>query len=364
MRGLLMSYKKPINGIFNVLVIDGGGIRGYYVACLLQEIERLITPNKLNNLKNNIHLAVGTSTGSIICTGILNDVPLENISNLYRSNGKKIFQVKLSSTHKIIKFLKIFQNFFPQKNKSIRGQHNLKKMLDEIIKDCTLSEIYDNSNIGICIPSIVKNSGQPYIFKTPHLKMLTRDLNIDIKDACLASSAAPLYFPPYRIENKYFIDGGLCCNNPINIALLEAMEIIKEHNLDIKNINVLHIDTLQKSFNDMSDTTLGIHGVKDILELQMLSNSKLNSFLACFIANRFQQNYKINIKEIHAKSLSEKDNRIIQLDNCDEEAFNRMKNIATETAQDIYGKFSNTEKDNWQIIGDFFKETQNATKCS
>ena len=35
-----------------------------------------------------------------------------------------------------------------------------------------------------------------------------------VKDVVVASCSAPFYFPPYKIENKEYVDGGVFANDP------------------------------------------------------------------------------------------------------------------------------------------------------
>ena len=81
-----MSIEKE-NQTFNILAIDGGGIRGIVPAHILNSIV-----GKLNiNLNDNFQMLAGTSTGSIIVAGLACGVSIENIVNLYKSLGEKIF---------------------------------------------------------------------------------------------------------------------------------------------------------------------------------------------------------------------------------------------------------------------------------
>ncbi|MFR1033173.1 MAG: hypothetical protein ACLSFR_03075 [Alphaproteobacteria bacterium] len=50
----------------------------------------------------------------------------------------------------------------------------------------------------------------------------------------MATSAAPLIFPIYHTKcpddnvEQFFVDGGLCMNNPSLLALIEAKEILRQ----------------------------------------------------------------------------------------------------------------------------------------
>ena len=85
-----MSLIKGDDGYYNILVIDGGGIRGLIPAMMLSEIEKIAYDYKIkqnyknvptykdsnDKLKELVHLrdlfsmTAGTSTGSILAAGL------------------------------------------------------------------------------------------------------------------------------------------------------------------------------------------------------------------------------------------------------------------------------------------------------
>ena len=79
--------------------------------------------------------------------------------------------------------------------------------------------------------------------------------DVYIRDVANASSAAPIYFPPVEINGKYvpkycrditnklliclswYIDGGICCNDPALCAYIHALERFGPH-VDIRVLSV------------------------------------------------------------------------------------------------------------------------------
>ena len=60
---------------------------------------------------------------------------------------------------------------------------------------------------------------------------------ISIVDAVCASSAAPMYFPTYQMQNgAWMIDGGVVTNNPSMIGLAQAKEYFQTDNIKILSI--------------------------------------------------------------------------------------------------------------------------------
>ena len=68
-----------------ILACDGGGIRGYLTALI---VERL---NKEVPFIDRVNLFAGTSTGSILAIGLAHGLSPESLVKLYRDEGEKIF---------------------------------------------------------------------------------------------------------------------------------------------------------------------------------------------------------------------------------------------------------------------------------
>ena len=47
----------------------------------------------------------------------------------------------------------------------------------------------------------------------------------EVWEVARATSAAPMMFSPFTIDDEQFVDGGLCANNPIELAMKEAQDI-------------------------------------------------------------------------------------------------------------------------------------------
>ena len=107
---------------------------------------------------------------------------------------------------------------------------------------------------------------QPYIFRTyknlhQHPQILKRnpDLahDIPIWEVARATSAAPTYFEPIKIDGLEYIDGGFGANNPSNELY---REVRKMHNGSTKAVRILiSVGTgVNDSFNRFTDKT-GLH---------------------------------------------------------------------------------------------------------
>ena len=231
------EYKKNHTEIepYKVLIIDGGGILGYYEAALLLSLDEYFKKSKSNteqsiDMRKSFNMICGTSTGAILAAGIAQgDIKLSEIKNLYRNNAKSIFPNPTPEG------LSLFPWFLKHFFKPSASQEVLKKLLNQTFKETTLSDIWEKKNIALCIPSVVVDNRRTHIFRTPHNKDKQMDKDLKLREVCLASSAAPIFFPLAKLEkqtpdkDKSYTDGGLWANNPILIGLGEALIMAEEN---------------------------------------------------------------------------------------------------------------------------------------
>ena len=215
------------NESYRVLSVDGGGMRGLFSCSYLQGM--VATGNKrfnldLNDLGKKFDLIVGTSTGAILGAGLAAGIPLSDICDLYTEFGSKIFPEKLPESKPKL----LFHNR-PKLNKN--GDEALRGVLQSKFSDLTFSRLYKDRQISLAITAVNCTTHRAYVFKTPHdPKSSHRDDHVTLVDACLASSAAPIYRSIAVInktdltpDDSMFIDGGLWANNPVLVALIEAL---------------------------------------------------------------------------------------------------------------------------------------------
>ena len=61
--------------------------------------------------------------------------------------------------------------------------------------------------------------------------------DITFKDAIAASSAAPMYFPTYQMQDKsWMIDGSIITNNPTLIGFSYSKKILETNNIKILSL--------------------------------------------------------------------------------------------------------------------------------
>ena len=250
--------------LFKILSVDGGGIRGIFPAHILQCVQERLGIDVFDYFD----MIAGTSTGSIIAAGIAcQKQPLELVS-LYRKHGAEIFGQKTKSW---------WPSLVKQGMHSKYENKNLKTVLRNEFGDAKLGDIEK----PLLIPTTDIGNGGVHVFKSSYSNSFTRDKNVAVMQAVLASCSAPAFFNPTKVDNYLLADGGVWANNPALAAVIDAQYRL---NVDIKNIRILSIGTGQ------SRTAYGTDENKSWGLLRGWKNLEFISFLLSLQAQS-TQNY-------------------------------------------------------------------------
>ena len=212
-----------IDKTFNILSLDGGGIRGIFPAHIIKCIEERLSISVFDKFD----MLAGTSTGSIIATGIAYGKSPAELVDLYLNNGEKIFSCKVKSW---------WPTWVKQGVHSKYTNDELKKVLEAEFGDAVLGDIEK----PLLIPSTDIGNGGVHVFKSGYSPQFTRDNSVLLKDAVLASCSAPTFFDPAKVGSYLLADGGVWANNPTLAAVIEAKHRL---GINVENIRVLSIGT-------------------------------------------------------------------------------------------------------------------------
>ena len=197
------------------LVLSGGGALGIAHLGVLEDLEKLdLTPSEI----------IGTSMGGIIGAGIAIGMKEKEIYELIKEFSNVFNWIKFSlSGNAIIKTDKISKIFY-----SIFG--------DKKIKDTKIPLKIIATNLH-----------------TTESQVFTKDDNVLIKDALLATMAIPGIFEEMIIDGEIYVDGFLTQNLGVKEAVFD---------------NILAVDVLGKnSFStDLPQNTLKTKNVMDMFE--------------------------------------------------------------------------------------------------
>ncbi len=257
---------------FNILSIDGGGIRGVFPATILQ----LITERLNVSVNDHFDLISGTSTGSIIAAGLRANINPAEIVDLYRYEGKAIFSQRKKS-------------LYPGKIKpgfhSLYCKDNLEKILNKKFGELTLGQISQ----PLIIPATDIANGGVHVFKSKYSSEFTRDADVTVKDAVLASCSAPTFFDPSIVGNYLLADGGVWANNPTLIAIVDAQYRL---GIPLENIKVLSLGTghSKVAYGTNSEKSWGLingwNGTEFIEFLLSLQSQSINNYSTLMLKDR------------------------------------------------------------------------------
>jgi patatin-like phospholipase/acyl hydrolase len=206
---------------FQILSLDGGGIKGIFSAAVLAAIE----DDLKINIVDHFDLIAGTSTGGIIALGLGLGMKPREIVEFYVREGSRIFPRWFGA--------KRFQHWFYRKFSS--------EPLTAALKSCFKDKRFGDSKKRLIIPSYNLGDDDVYIFKTPHHERLKRDFKVPAWKVALATSSAPTFFPCTReVDSLRLVDGGVWANNPTMIAIVEAYDTLK---IPMESLSVFSIGT-------------------------------------------------------------------------------------------------------------------------
>lgn len=209
---------------FQILSLDGGGIKGIFSAAVLAAIEEDLK----TRVTDHFDLIAGTSTGGIIAIGLGLGIRPRKIVEFYLQEGPKIFPRWFG--------LKSLQHWATSKFSAVH--------LDAALKRYFQDKRLGDSAKRLLIPAYDLSNDDVYLFRTAHHKNLRHDYKTAAWKIAKATSAAPTFFPCTReIDNLRLIDGGVWVNNPSLVAVVEAYRTIKA---PLSSIHLLSIGTLDE----------------------------------------------------------------------------------------------------------------------
>ncbi|HAJ60104.1 MAG TPA: patatin [Cyanobacteria bacterium UBA8543] len=202
---MTLLERLTADGPKRILALDGGGIRGVLTLGFLERIEQILRDRHNNpelRLSDYFDLIGGTSTGSIIASALAIGMEVSEIKELYLNIGGKVFGKKK---------LKKWEALFDIKP--------LKEELKRVFGDRTLGDSSIKTGLAIMTKRADTGSSWPML-NHPNGTFYPANSSILLRNAIRASTAAPVYFVPEKLEVGAgqlgaFVDGGVSmANNP------------------------------------------------------------------------------------------------------------------------------------------------------
>ncbi|MCK4887752.1 MAG: patatin-like phospholipase family protein [Planctomycetes bacterium] len=357
------------NKPFRVLTLDGGGMRGLYTAQLLLTLSQSFNPDFKSEDKNpdigkSFDLICGTSTGAILACGLAAGIPIKKICQMYINKGQAIFPDPIPSKISVAWLAEYA-------NKTTANSVMLEKALTECLGNMTLGTLYKNRDIKLCIPSVNASTYRAWVFKTGHNEFKNRADNYRLVDICLASAAAPIFFPILEQENPdkpeqiiKFVDGGLWANNPILVGLIEALTIT-DNDIPRQPIQLISVGTCDRPSGEsiplcetdwgFLDWEGGVKITKMAISAQAYGYTKMANFLAESIKKRGQEAISIRLASTD-KAADRYES--IGLDRAASESFSTLIDFATEDADNIMSEVLGGTHHGHDVIEDIFSNIE------
>lgn len=192
---------------FQVLAIDGGGVRGIFAAALLAGLEEDLG----RPVVEMFDLVVGTSTGGVIALGLGAGLSASEVVDFYVTQKDTIFRNSLG--------WRKARQLFMAKYRPAPLEQAFRRVFGETLMG--------ESRVPLVIPSYNLGENDVYLLKTPHHERLRRDHKVPMWVAAMATTAAPTFFPAFRLPGDHvrLVDGGVWANNPAMVGVTEAVSM-------------------------------------------------------------------------------------------------------------------------------------------
>ena len=213
--GRRVPQEWPPGRDFRILSIDGGGIRGIFPAAVLADFEsRMGGPS---SIADYFDLATGTSTGAIIALGLGAGKTSGEIRDLYLNRGPLIFPPVADNVFG--RAWKFVRNNIINTAFNLYDRFALERALQEFLGDKLLGKL----KLRHVIPAFDGRFSEVFLFKTRHHDDYKQDWRCKMVDVAMATSAAPTIYRALDTGGYRLIDGGVWANNPLMLAIVEAM---------------------------------------------------------------------------------------------------------------------------------------------
>jgi uncharacterized protein len=211
-----------------VLALSGGGYRGLFTALVLERIEY----ETGKSARELFDLIAGTSIGGIIALGLGAGIKAKVIREEIQDRGPSIFDTKFFQRDRRPRFRNPLAPFTATKFRSTGLEGAIDAVFGEKWKDQPLATLPTPT----LVMAMSHSRARPLALRS----YAPSDLALTLREAALATSAAPGFFPPRQLDGSLYVDGGLIANAPDLQALAESIEYF---GVDLMRTHMLSIGT-------------------------------------------------------------------------------------------------------------------------
>lgn len=233
------------------VVLSGGGAKGFSHIPVLVELDRRGIP---------VDYVIGTSMGSLIGGFYAAGYSGDDIKALIDSNSMpwlfgvgsnhEAYMVDSAFSESTGDFLKFdFGNGGFGTTPAVIGDQRVLGLISTATSRASVEKDFDKFERA---------------FRATGVDVLSNELTVfdrgELSDAMRASMSIPIVFAPYLIENRYYVDGGMKDNNPIDIAEELGADIIIDCDVNLilrsKEATVEDVSSMSKLAGQLLEMTL------------------------------------------------------------------------------------------------------------
>lgn len=236
---------KPTKSTKSALVLAGGGLTGcMYEVGALCAIDEMLIGHNVNDFDIYVGTSAGAMVGSLIANGFsaqeamqmiqnrhpdidsfgVGDVFHANYDGLIRRMGK-IPAVLFNLGRELLQFPDIalsdmvweLGQLLPT---GIYNGHTVERFLQRTLTENDYSNQFDRLDKELYIVATELDTGMRAVFGRNHIT------GVPISQAVAASSAVPVLFRPFQINNKDYLDGSLHGAASLDLAIEAGAELI------------------------------------------------------------------------------------------------------------------------------------------
>jgi patatin-like phospholipase/acyl hydrolase len=228
--------KNTYKSTYNILSIDGGGLRGIIPLVVLENLEKY-SPDFLKK----VDMFAGTSTGGLIALGLAKGMKPLEILDLYIFHGPQIFQRSLWLE------IKNLNDAIGPKYDDISRE----ALCQSILQDLRLKDFLDHDHkkghvliTAFDLDDKVHSELNLRRWKAKIFHNLPTNNHSDDGDEiayriAMRTTASPTYFASY----DGFVDGGIFANNPSMCAIAQTQDARLAQQIPLSSIRMLSLGT-------------------------------------------------------------------------------------------------------------------------
>lgn len=213
-----------------LLCLSGGGFRGMYTALVLEALEE----RAQRPLRDVFDVFAGTSIGGWIAAALALRIPATEIRTAIAARGPAIFKPHHGTGRRRLPIRNPLRFLYRPRY----ATQPVRRAIDAIFGEHGRMPL-SNISAPLALSAVDVEASAPVILLSGGLTGQHAS-NLALRDALLATSAAPTYFPVHRIAGRSLVDGGLVANAPDLVAVTET---IRHLGCDLDQVRVLSVGT-------------------------------------------------------------------------------------------------------------------------